>query len=397
MISANNPSFWDSDAQLEWHADNEEASKNADVAIIGGGLLGSIIARQLHQREPELRCVVIERGKRPYGASTRNAGFACYGSLGEVVSDIDRLGKQGAKDLVARRVDGLQKLRSMVGNDAQVGFEVTGGHEVYLSDDPALERIEEVNALLAPIFPDVPYVLRDDLIAANGLSNRVQHLVYTPYEGMLHSGHLLQALEPNTIVRGTVVGIERHATQDAQERWTLSIESSVDGVAMRSTMHVPRVIVATNAWLPELVPSLAVEPGRGQMLITKPLANLALRGTFHMRAGFVYFRNVGNRVMLGGGRMVAFDEERTFSMDTTPIIQDYLHEILTTIILPDQHVDIDARWSGTMAFTPDHLPFIKQVSDGLWAAMTCNGMGVALASNIASEVAAVVLQDVAST
>jgi glycine/D-amino acid oxidase-like deaminating enzyme len=390
------PSFWDDDVSAGAVQTSTTFEAAADVAIVGGGLLGCCVARYLEQQAPRLSVVVIERGRLPTGASTRNAGFACFGSVGEIAADIDRMGPHAARDLVERRVRGLGLLFYMVDRN-QIDYRPDGGNEIFMDDDPVLDRIDEINHLLAPIFPAPPFQLRDDLISSSGLASSVKHLVHTPFEGALHSGKLLQALRPGNLLCGEVTSIH-HA---ADGRWQLAVGRQPLAAgrwpSAAGTVLAERVVVCTNAWLSSLLPDLEVVPARGQILITKPLPNLSLRGTFHLDQGFVYFRNVGNRVLLGGARNRAFEAERTTVMETTPEIQAHLEGILREVILPGVDVEIDRRWAGVMAFTPDHQPFVREVGRGLWAAMTCNGMGVALAAGIAAEVASVVLQDAGTT
>ncbi len=61
--------------------EQESFFKGIDVAVIGSGIVGLTAAIHLKTLEPHSRIVVLERGALPTGASTRNAGFACFGSL----------------------------------------------------------------------------------------------------------------------------------------------------------------------------------------------------------------------------------------------------------------------------------------------------------------------------
>ena len=94
------------------------------------------------------------------------------------------------------------------------------------------------------------------------------------------------------------------------------------------------MLVATNAFAPELVPDLDLVPGRGQVLVTEPLPDLHLPGTFHYDQGYYYFRQVNQRVLLGGGRNLDFDAEQTTAPGLTPLVQERLEELLRTVIRP---------------------------------------------------------------
>ncbi|WP_293786648.1 FAD-dependent oxidoreductase [uncultured Pedobacter sp.] len=47
-----------------------------------------------------------------------------------------------------------------------------------------------------------------------------------------------------------------------------------------------RLMVTTNAFIKDLYPDVDINPGRGQVLITKPIKNLKIKGTFHYDKGY---------------------------------------------------------------------------------------------------------------
>ena len=63
-------SFWEKDS---YYADT-------DIVIIGAGLMGLWSAYELKKAAPSLSITILEKNATPLGASTRNAGFACFGS-----------------------------------------------------------------------------------------------------------------------------------------------------------------------------------------------------------------------------------------------------------------------------------------------------------------------------
>ncbi|MEC8885233.1 MAG: FAD-dependent oxidoreductase, partial [Bacteroidota bacterium] len=63
---------------------------DVDFTIVGSGITGLSCALQLRKRFPISKILILERGSLPQGASTKNAGFACFGSVSELLSDLDR-------------------------------------------------------------------------------------------------------------------------------------------------------------------------------------------------------------------------------------------------------------------------------------------------------------------
>ena len=148
-----------------------------------------------------------------------------------------------------------------------------------------------------------------------------------------------------------------------------------------------KLIFCTNAFTKALLPNVALQPGRGQVVVTSEIKNLKLKGTFHYQKGFYYFRNIHNRLLLGGGRNLDFDTEETTEFGTTPLIQNALKELIDQVILPGISYKIDMAWSGIMAFGPALEPIIEEVQPNIFCAVRGNGMGIAMGSQTGADVA----------
>ncbi|MBP6510799.1 MAG: FAD-binding oxidoreductase [Candidatus Kapabacteria bacterium] len=368
-------SFWEHDSWLTY-----------DVVIIGGGIIGINTAIECATRHPEWRVLLLERNLLPTGASTRNAGFACVGSLSEIASDIDLMGRDAAQNLVQQRLDGLTLLRERC-SGLDIGYTENGGSEIFLEDHPSLSRLDEVNDLLAPIFGCAAFSQRNDLIAEYGLSSSISTLIYTPFEGTLHSGKLIASLWAMAERAGIHIrtGAEVVSIQESDSTVELLVRTAHQEVSIKAG----KTVIATNAMIPSLVEGSVLPeilPGRGQVIVTKPLTDLKLKGSFHADEGYYYFRSLGDRVLLGGGRNLDFEGERTTSHQTTEHIQSVLENMLRTVILPNHpDLEIEHRWAGTMAFTTTKQPYVGNVSPRCVVAFGCNGMGVAISSNVARE------------
>jgi gamma-glutamylputrescine oxidase len=73
-------------------------------------------------------------------------------------------------------------------------------------------------------------------------------------------------------------------------------------------------------------------------------------------------------------------------METSEIVQHKLEQFIKEHLLPGRPFSIEQRWSGIMGFTEDKQPVVKRISDHVAVAVSCNGMGVALAPIIAEKV-----------
>jgi gamma-glutamylputrescine oxidase len=134
-------------------------------------------------------------------------------------------------------------------------------------------------------------------------------------------------------------------------------------------------------------------PGRAQVLITEPIDNLKIKGTFHYQQGYYYFRNIGNRLLFGGGRNLDFKAEETTEFGLTPLVQNELEHLLKEIILPDANYKINMRWSGIMGMGSKKTNIIKQISPKTYCAVRCGGMGVAIGSLLGEEAADMIMNN----
>ncbi|GAB0155960.1 FAD-dependent oxidoreductase [Chryseobacterium sp. Alg-005] len=358
--------------------------RKRNIIIVGAGFTGLWIAVSIKEKYPEKSVLIIERSSIPLGASTRNAGFACFGSLTEVIADSQKMGWGKTLDLVKMRFEGLRKIQQYFKHD-EIDFELTGGYEILNSEEP-LHQIAEVNEKLAAITGvERTYFLNQDKIQQFGLG-KSDFLIENSCEGSLHSGKLMQKL------------LEKCHELKVEFLFGTEVKNSVESahgieVQISDTLSVDadQLIYCTNAFSSTFLEKEEIIPARGQILLTEPLENLKLRGTFHYDEGFYYFRNLGNRVLLGGGRNKDFKTEETTDFDTTAFLQDHLENFLKEVVLPGQDFKVAHRWSGIMAMGSEKTPIIKQLSERQFCAVRLSGMGVALAPKIGEIVMGMIL------
>ena len=126
---------------------------NADVVIIGSGIVGLSAALYLKKKEPNLNVLVLERGFLPSGASTKNAGFACFGTVSEQMAYLKQSSEQEVLRLVDYKWRGLQRLRENLG-DTNIDFYQHGGYELFKDDEQlraeeCFDQLTYFNTLLA--------------------------------------------------------------------------------------------------------------------------------------------------------------------------------------------------------------------------------------------------------
>ena len=371
-------SFWELDQYF----------RDVDFTIVGSGLVGLNAALRLRELHPKAKILVLERGVLPSGASSKNAGFCCFGSPSELLSDLKVIGEDNLFSLVERRWKGLSRLRSILG-DNLIDFRMQGGHELFTNSDQELyenchDQLDYLNHHLKDIIGRDTFQAADHLIPEFGFQG-VTHLIKCQYEGQIDTGLMINALVDKARREGIIV---------LNNITVKSLEESVNGVLVHTdrtpTIACQQVIVATNGFGRHLLPELDVKPARAQVLITKPIDGLKIRGTFHYDQGYYYFRDIGDRLLFGGGRNLDPAGETADELETTTMIQEALDKLLTEVILPQTPFEIEHRWAGIMGVGETKSPIIKKLSPHVYCALRLGGMGVALGSLVGAEVAEMV-------
>ncbi|MBO9636409.1 MAG: FAD-binding oxidoreductase [Chitinophagaceae bacterium] len=365
----------------------------ADVTILGSGLVGLWCAWHLKKQWPKSRITILDRGVIPTGASTRNAGFACFGSVTELIADKEKSGEDAMLQLVDMRYRGLQRTRKILGEKA-IGFQWSKGYELIAAGkDPSAtilqDQIDWLNEKLSPIIRSSPtYKFANKKIKQFGFG-ATAHLIENKFEGTLHSGQLCQQLLQRVTAMGVTVlnSITVKHFESGPEGIKLYASWPINNSTQEYIFHTKQLLVCTNAFARQLLPQLDIVPARGQILVTAPLPNLRFKGSFHYDEGFYYFRDLGDRILLGGARNKAFEEETTTEMEISDTIQKELESFLQNYLLPGQPVEITDRWSGIMGMGSGKMPIIKEVERGVWCAVRMSGMGVALSALVGEEIA----------
>lgn len=354
---------------------------NVDFTVVGSGIVGLNCALALHKNHPNAKILVLEKGQLPQGASTKNAGFACFGSISEVLSDLKSHTVAETVLLVKKRVEGIQLLRKNLG-DSNINFQRNGGHELFLTKDKllyekCLDKLEEVNELLQPVFGAMPFKTNDNTF---GFKNIQEKYITHVFEAQIDTGMMMTSLLKLAQQKDIKI---LNATE------VKGFQDDVNGVLVKTNVtdfKTNHLFISTNGFAAKLLDE-PVQPARAQVLITKPIENLQIKGTFHLEEGYYYFRNIDNRILLGGGRNLDFKGEETTSFGQTNLIQNQLELLLKENILPNTNFEIEQRWSGIMGIGRQKKPILKQLSEHVFCGIRLGGMGIAIGSLVGKELA----------
>lgn len=377
MLPYDKLSFWETQSYFN----------DVTYTIVGAGIVGYSTAIELKQRFPNRNILVLERGYLPSGASTKNAGFTCFGSGSEILDDLEHLPRTDVVDLVRKRYQGLQILLNRCSPDL-IRYLPTGSHELFTDthqDKALFEKVMDHEAALNTLIAEATGIENNYSQVDNTFGfQHIHTIIRNKGEGQIDTGLMMQRLHQIAIALGISVlfGIEYKGHHE---------ERDIHVSTNHGTIKTEHLIFATNGLSKTLLPQLDIQPARAQVMITHPLKK-PIEGTFHYDRGYYYFRSVGNRLLIGGGRNLAYEEETSTAFENTSLITSELKRLLSTVILPNQAFEIAQQWSGIMGIGKNRNPIVEFINPAktVIAAIRLGGMGVALGSYIGKKVATLI-------
>lgn len=345
-----------------------------ELIVIGSGLVGLSTAVSFKKKHKKARVLVLERGVLPDGASTKNAGFACFGSAGELLDDLNSMSEQAVWETVSMRWHGLKLLRQRLG-DKNIAYKGLGGFELFDKQDEheqVCEQLPVLNKQLQSLL-GIKHCFTEQPSKARQFRG-IRGLIKNQFEGQLDTAALMSSL--TTLARSMDIKILNAVTVSDLKDGSSHVEIGSDAGMFKAK----KLVVATNGFAAQLLNLKDLRPARAQVLITKPIESLKLKGAFHYQQGYYYFRNIDNRVLFGGGRNMDIAGETTTEQALNPRIQEQLDHLLKTMILPGTPFEIEQRWTGIMGVGSEKKPIIENVSRNVVAAVRMGGMGIAIGS-----------------
>lgn len=324
----------------------------ADVVVIGGGIAGTSLLWHLANRR--IDAVLVERHHIAWGASGRNAGFLLAGVSSSYAEAVRTYGREKAREVWEITSENHDRMiESALGQD--VGHRRLGS--------AVLPADEEERALL---------VESEQLLLEDGFQARWDGArLINPRDGEVNPSAMVAALarqaKPGAIAEGVDVSALNPRRRD------------VVVVAGNDLCEAGVVILATNAYTAQLVPSVKIQPTRAQMLATapesKPITDMPVYSNF----GYRYWRQLASgEVLVGGWRDVSPETEKSYDDEPTEEIQERLERAVRDLGVTSE---VTHRWAGTMGFTESGLPMAGHL-DGMpnvsiCAGFTGHGMGFA--------------------
>ena len=360
-----------------------EGDEAADVAVVGAGYLG--LSTALHLAEQGARAVVVEAREPGFGASGRNTGFV-------VPSFVTPIGPTEVEAAIGGAR--AERLCRLVGGAGDRVFDLVRRHRIACDAAQAgwlqpahsrarLDFLERRRDDWTRHGKTLTLLGRDETARLTGLGSYHGALL-DPSGGHVNPlgyarGLARAALAAGAAIRGgaKVTGLERGG-----RGWTLTTPAG--------RIVAKRALLATNALIGPLVPEVArsVVPLVVHQIATRPLdpvnrerilpGNQCLSDT--RRDIFALRWTSDGRLVTGGAAALA--------AGALARLRRSLVARLGRLLPVTGPVEAEYAWSGVICLTRDFLPRVFEVDRNLFAAIGCNGRGLALSTALGGELAA---------
>jgi sarcosine oxidase subunit beta len=331
----------------------------ADVAIIGGGIMGVSIAYQLAKVKKKV--VVIEKSLVGSEASGR-----CGGGV-----------RQQARHPYETPL-AISSGEMWLGLNKELGVdtEYRKGGNIWLA---LTEEEHAAQKNLAPIQQrmGLPIEMVDRLeirrLASFLRGEAILGGSYSP-----NCGHA----NPILTTRGFASAAVRLGVRIFEHTEVLDIKTSGDEVrsvcAVRGDVRAPVVVITAGAWTPHLGKKIGlnipIRPSRDQLMVTEPIQPLCSQFILSSR---VYFRQAVN----GGVHIGTVNlPHTTFDQTTDPADLSDAAKAMTELVPSLRTLKVLRSWAGTSEKTPDDIPILGYVEKpaGVLIAAGFSGHGFAL-------------------
>ncbi len=344
---------------------------DVDVCVIGAGLAGLTVAREVARRGWSV--AVLEASRVAGAASGRNTGFVLPGFHEDVESMIERIGLDHTKQLWALSEQGLDYVRRTISETGMPGVDpVPGWLHISKTDngeeiDAEVERLRWIGANVEAW----PTQRVREVLPSKRYFNALH------FPGAIH-------IHPLNYALGLAADAEKFGARIFED----TPATAIDPAGVRKRIDTPgarvragHVVLACNVQLGELMPRLGATllPITTFVLVTEPIPRLTeivrYRGAVSdTNRADNHYRIVGG-ANSGGERLQWSGRMRAWAADPRWVRRGLIADIRRNF--PDLGtVEIAHLWSGTLGRAIHRMPQIGEIESGLWVASGFGGHGL---------------------
>ena len=332
-----------------------EFPKDADVVVIGAGVHGASTAYWLARLGA--RPLVLERGLVANGASGRNGGLCVAGPAADYATLCADEGRERARMIAQDTLAGYRMLCEVIAEERIDAAVRPHGHLSLALSEAELAGMRASATLLREDGIDA------QVVDAAGLRHWLDVEIGADVAGGKFNADSAQ-MHSGDLVHGLLTAAVRHGARICVDTEVSAVEPAPDGVRLytsRGVLDAAAVCVALNAWTAQLIPALrkTVVPVRGQVLAyaASPRIFDVGIGVSVTPTGEYGQQMPSGEIVFGGCRANAQRQDvGLYDVDNSVEVQRSLEDVLPRLFPKIALGLVTDRWSGTMAFTPDHNP-----------------------------------------
>ena len=332
--------------------------KQKRVAVVGGGLVGSAVARALAERGASV--VVVERGVPGAEASWAAGGILSPQAECDVDGPMLRLCLRGLSSTL--------RLCALLGD---VGLQKTGVVDVAV-DDAEAQALRARVAWQRGLGLDAVWLSAAEVKARAGAVGDV-------VGGAFFAGEA--SLEPRKLFERLRAEAHNLCCEFRAGRRVVSVDAGhvfldVDG--RREVIDADDVVVCAGAWTPQVegagVDDGVVFPVRGQMIEVRLDASPVDVSVLYGCGGYAVFRGDGRVVFGSTMEHVGFVKQVTAG-GLMKVLQT-----ATSLVPSSTAAPVSSTWAGLRPATRDGLPLLGKSKTGVWIASGHFSNGILLAA-----------------
>ena len=312
-----------------------------DVLIVGGGVIGLMLAKELVQRSVSVK--LVEQGNIGTEASWAGGGIVSPlypWTYSDPITALASWAQHAYPELAA-------ELKDATGIDPE--FNPCG---LLMLDPPHKDEIVDWADANQKQFG----VLSRSQVAVNepALEKGFNEAVWWPQIGNIRNPRLLQSLV--AYLQGqSLCSLEPHN----QVVGINQLESGVVQVVTSSqTLTADKVVVCAGAWAGDLLADIGIQvpirPVKGQMIVFEPRPGLI--NSIILHEGRYLIPRLDGRIVVGSTL-----EHTGYNKTTTVEARDTLQEKACELVPALRSVPVEAHWAGLRPGAPHGIPYIGQL------------------------------------
>lgn len=362
-------SLWDATAEEAAYARPLEGDAFTDVAIVGGGFTG--LSTALHAAQLGVACHVLEAREIGYGGSGRNAGLINAGLWLPPQDVRSTLGDKRGAALVDLLGDGPRTVMDLI-EQHQIRCELTRSGTLHAAHSPrGFQDLERRAAEWRRLGAPVELLSRDEASAKIG-SAAFHGALFDRRAGTMNPMGYVRGLARAARAAGAEIstGVTAQRLTRDGARWIVETD--------RGRVSARVVVLAANAYADDLWPGLrkTFMTIHYFQLATAPLgervASILPERHGLWDTGKIMFslrRDAFDRLIIGSmGKVVG---------GLTGLSRAWAQRMLRRLFPDLGAVEFVSAWHGQIAMTPDHLPRIHRLAEGVYTPIAYNGRGIA--------------------